>query len=149
RAFVAALPKDVARPGQGLVSVELSRSPGHGRILERSTQIGLTPAAAARIFFVDQQTIGGGMPAVPEGYSSRRVRAGALELHGGDGGAGDAMVLLHGWPATWWVWRKVMPTLAARYRVMAVDLPGLGESEPSPDGYDKRTVARHLHALLE
>src|SRR5262249_12905699 len=55
----------------------------------------------------------------------------------------------HGWPATWRLWRKVMPLLAAAGRhVLAVDMPGLGESASPSRGYDKRSLARDVNALV-
>jgi pimeloyl-ACP methyl ester carboxylesterase len=85
---------------------------------------------------------------IPVGFSSQFAKAGQITLHYLDGGSGSVVVLLHGWPETWRAWRKVMPLLAVNHRVIAVDLPGLGESDASPSGYDKRTLARHVHALL-
>lgn len=55
-------------------------------------------------------------------------------------GKGDVILLLHGWPQTSYVWRKVMPELAKSNRVIAVDLPGLGNSSAA-ESYDTRTVA--------
>jgi pimeloyl-ACP methyl ester carboxylesterase len=63
-------------------------------------------------------------------------------------GSGEPVVLLHGWPSTWYEWRKVMPLLAARYRVIAPDLRGLGDSSRPADGYDKKRVAEDLWHLL-
>jgi len=57
-------------------------------------------------------------------------------------------VLLHGWPSTWYEWRHVMALLAGRYRVIAPDLRGLGDSSRPPAGYDKKTVAADLWQLL-
>jgi pimeloyl-ACP methyl ester carboxylesterase len=85
---------------------------------------------------------------IPAGFSSRLAKAGQINLHYVEGGSGSVVALLHGWPETWRAWRKVMSLLAVNYRVIAVDLPGLGESDGSPSGYDKRTLARHVHALL-
>jgi pimeloyl-ACP methyl ester carboxylesterase len=58
------------------------------------------------------------------------------------------VVLLHGWPSTWYEWRHVMPLLAARFRVIAPDLRGLGDSSRPAAGYDKKTVAADLWQLL-
>jgi hypothetical protein len=55
-----------------------------------------------------------------------------LRMHYVTGGSGPALVLLHGWPQTWFVWRGIMPALAERFTVYAVDLPGLGDSEGAP-----------------
>lgn len=63
-------------------------------------------------------------------------------------GPGTA-VLLHGFPQTWWEWRKLMPTLVdAGYRVIAPDYRGAGQSSRPADGYDKRTMAGDIHRLL-
>ena len=62
-------------------------------------------------------------------------------------GAGE--VLLPGWPQTWWAWRKVMPILARKYKVIAVDPRGLGDSDRPFTGYDTRTAAMDVHRLLE
>lgn len=86
------------------------------------------------------------------GFSRRWVDAGGgLRLHTVAGGRpnGPAIVLLAGFPQTWWAWRKVMPTLAERYRVIAIDLPGQGHSERPDGSYDTHTVAAHVHAAVE
>jgi pimeloyl-ACP methyl ester carboxylesterase len=70
-----------------------------------------------------------------------------MNVHYLTGGTGDVVVLLHGWPETWFEWRDVMPGLAERYRVIALDLPGLGDSDPAPS-YDKKTLAQHVHTAL-
>jgi pimeloyl-ACP methyl ester carboxylesterase len=71
-----------------------------------------------------------------------------VRMHYVTGGSGEPLVLLHGWPQTWYEWREVMPALAEQYTVYALDLPGLGDSEGSPTGYDKATLARYVHGLL-
>ncbi|HEV8097158.1 MAG TPA: alpha/beta hydrolase [Burkholderiales bacterium] len=58
-------------------------------------------------------------------------------------------MLLHGWPQTWYEWRKVMPLLAERYRLVVPDLPGLGDSSRPADGYDKKTIALDLWEMCE
>jgi pimeloyl-ACP methyl ester carboxylesterase len=63
-------------------------------------------------------------------------------------GEGDPVVLLHGWPQTWYMWRKVIPALSEKYTVIAPDLRGFGQSSKPLDGYDKRTVAADIHALV-
>jgi pimeloyl-ACP methyl ester carboxylesterase len=63
-------------------------------------------------------------------------------------GLGEPVVLLHGWPQTWYAWRNIIPILAEHYTVIAPDMRGLGASEKPGDGYDKVTVARDLHALV-
>jgi pimeloyl-ACP methyl ester carboxylesterase len=60
------------------------------------------------------------------------------------------VVLLHGWPQTWYAWRKVMPCLAAAgYRVMAIEYRGAGDSSRPAHGYDKATMAGDIRGLLD
>ncbi|MFI7392723.1 alpha/beta fold hydrolase [Streptomyces tendae] len=85
------------------------------------------------------------------GFTHRWVDAGGVGLHAVEGGRpdGPAVVLLAGFPQTWWAWRKVMPNLAGRCRVIAIDLPGQGHSERPDISYDTHTVAAHVHAAVE
>jgi pimeloyl-ACP methyl ester carboxylesterase len=73
-----------------------------------------------------------------------------LRLHHVSMGAGPrTVVLIHGFPETWWEWRDVMPLLAAAgWRVIAVDYRGAGNSTKPAGGYDKRTMASDIRALL-
>lgn len=71
-----------------------------------------------------------------------------VRMHYVTGGSGPALVLLHGWPQTWYSWREIMPALADHFTVYAVDLPGLGDSAGSPPSYDKATLARYTHTLI-
>jgi len=70
------------------------------------------------------------------------------QIHYVIGGQGDPIVLLHGWPETWYAWHKVMPALAKNYTVIAPDLRGLGDSSKPPTGYDGKTVAEDIHQLV-
>lgn len=66
------------------------------------------------------------------------------------GERGTPIVLLHGWPQTWLEWKKVMPALATRHRVIAVDMRGLGDSTIPADGdYSKLAVAGDIAQLIE
>lgn len=80
------------------------------------------------------------------GLAHRMVRADDLTLHCVVGGSGDPLVLLSGWPQSWYAWRKLLPALARRYAVAAIDLPGLGDSDKPASGYDTATVARRVRA---
>lgn len=71
-----------------------------------------------------------------------------IRLHYVMGGQGDPIVLLHGWPQTWYAWRKVMPALAERYTVIVPDMRGLGDSDKPATGYDKQTVADDIYQLI-
>lgn len=85
---------------------------------------------------------------LPEGFEF-----GEVELDDGTigyviGGEGPALVLLHGWPQSWYEWHAVMPALAADYTVIAPDLRGIGRSAPAEAGFDKVSMAGDVHALL-
>lgn len=71
-----------------------------------------------------------------------------VKMHHVTGGTGEPLVLLHGWPQSWYSWREIMPALAKKRTVYALDLPGLGDSEGAPSSYDKATLARYVHRLL-
>ena len=73
---------------------------------------------------------------------------GDVRLHYVTAGQGPAVVLLHGWPQTWYMWRDVMSGLAPHYRVIAPDLRGLGDSSRPADGYDKKTLAQDVWHLV-
>ena len=64
-------------------------------------------------------------------------------------GSGYPLVLLHGWPQSCYEWRKIIPSLAERFTVIAPDLRGLGNSDRPMTGYDKRTLASDVHALVQ
>lgn len=72
---------------------------------------------------------------------------GEVTLHYVTAGQGPAVILLHGWPQTWYEWRHVLPGLARHYRVIAPDLRGLGDSSRPASGYDKATVANDIWRL--
>jgi pimeloyl-ACP methyl ester carboxylesterase len=71
------------------------------------------------------------------------------ELHYVSAGtSGSPILLVHGFPETWWTFHKVIPLLAKTHRVFAVDLPGLGDSSNADGAYDSTTAAETLHALI-
>jgi pimeloyl-ACP methyl ester carboxylesterase len=85
-----------------------------------------------------------------EGVTHHRVRARGIEFHYAEAGSGDDVVLcLHGWPQHWYEWRHLMPALAERHRVLALDLRGFGWSEAPEDGYEKENMADDVLAVLD
>lgn len=72
-----------------------------------------------------------------------------VHLHYVIGGQGEPVVLLHGFPQTWYEWHRIMPALAQRYTVIAPDLRGMGASSKPLTGYDSRTVAEDIHQLVQ
>jgi pimeloyl-ACP methyl ester carboxylesterase len=86
--------------------------------------------------------------ATPKGFRSGYATVNGVRLHYVEGGRGAPVVLLPGWPRTWWEFHKIMPALAATHRVIAVDLRGMGGSAKPEGGYDKKTMAADIAALL-
>lgn len=86
-----------------------------------------------------------------DGFEHRFETVDGVRLHYVIGGRADGkiMVLLAGFPESWFAWRKVMPLLAAAYRIIAPDLPGQGDSDRPMGGYDTQTLATRVHGLLQ
>ncbi len=86
---------------------------------------------------------------IPGGFSEGMVEAGGATIHYLRGGRGDPLVLIHGWPQTWFEWRLVMPLLAARFDVIVPSLRGIGGSRPAEQaGYDAPSMAEDIRELL-
>jgi pimeloyl-ACP methyl ester carboxylesterase len=81
-------------------------------------------------------------------FSHHMASVNGVQLHYVTGGQGDPIVLLHGWPETWYEWRHIMPALAKNYTIIAPDLRGLGDSSTPLTGYDGKTVAEDIHQLV-
>jgi pimeloyl-ACP methyl ester carboxylesterase len=80
-------------------------------------------------------------------FRSEYAQVNGVRLHYVTGGRGEPLFLLPGWPQTWWEYRYVLPALAERFRVFAVDLRGMGGSDKPLSGYDKKTAAGDIFAL--
>lgn len=75
---------------------------------------------------------------------------GGIRLHYVEGGTGAPLLLLPGWPQSWYAWRYVMPMLAATgRRVIALDLRGMGDSDRPQSGYDMKTSAADIHGFVQ
>jgi pimeloyl-ACP methyl ester carboxylesterase len=94
-----------------------------------------------------------GAPNLPEGFTdtftSRVIDTGDVRLHAVIGGDGPPLLLVHGWPETWYAWRLLMPALARDFTVIAVDQRGIGLSDKPADGYDTGTLAADLVNLMD
>ena len=84
----------------------------------------------------------------PQGFSERKAQVNGVRLHYMIGGEGSAVVLLHGYAQTSHMWRPVMGELAKRHVVIVPDLRGAGASGKPTAGYDKKTMAQDIHALV-
>jgi pimeloyl-ACP methyl ester carboxylesterase len=93
------------------------------------------------------------VPNLPDGFTntftSQYVDTGGMRLHTVIGGDGPPLLLVHGWPQSWYAWRLVMPALAQDFQVIAVDQRGIGLSDRPQDGYDTGTLAGDLVALMD
>ena len=109
--------------------------------------------AAARLAIPEGPGSVSGAPHLPEGFAdtftSRYVNANGLRLHAVIGGKGPPLLLVHGWPQTWYQWRLVMPALARDFQVIAVDQRGIGLSDKPQSGYDPGTQGNDLIALMD
>src|ERR1700749_4407144 len=94
-----------------------------------------------------------GAPNLPAGFTdtftSQYVDTGELRLHAVTGGAGPPLLLVHGWPQTWYAWRMLMPALARDFSVVAVDQRGIGLSGKPSGGYDTASLAADAAALMD
>jgi pimeloyl-ACP methyl ester carboxylesterase len=92
-------------------------------------------------------------PNLPEGFTgtftSRYIDTRDLRQHVVTGGDGPPLLLVHGWPQTWYAWRLLMPALARHFQVIAPDQRGTGLSGKPEDGYDTGTLAADLAALMD
>jgi pimeloyl-ACP methyl ester carboxylesterase len=68
-------------------------------------------------------------------------------LHYVRGGKGPAIILIHGFPQDWYEFHAIMPRLAKRFTVVAVDLRGIGGSAAVPGGYDAANMAEDVYQL--
>lgn len=72
-----------------------------------------------------------------------------IRIHYIEKGKGHLIILLHWWPETASLWNKTINALSNEYRVVAPDLRGLGLSERTTSGYDKKTIATDIKALVD
>jgi pimeloyl-ACP methyl ester carboxylesterase len=102
-------------------------------------------------------------PATIPGVQHHRIDVNGTTLHYVSAGqAGDAgraepvgastanppILLVHGFPETWWAFHSLIPLLSKSHRVFAVDLRGFGDSGVAPDDFDSATAAEDLHQLI-
>jgi pimeloyl-ACP methyl ester carboxylesterase len=94
-----------------------------------------------------------GAPNLPDGFTgtftSRYIDTGDLRQHVVTGGDGPPLLLVHGWPQTWYAWRLVMQALGRDFQIIVPDQRGCGLSGKPEDGYDTGTLAADLVALMD
>ena len=99
---------------------------------------------ATRYADVSDATLVKSLPGFKNGYAE----VNGVKIHYVIGGKGEPLILLPGWPETWWAFHKMMPMLAEHYTVISVDLRGMGSSSKPADGYDKKTMAKDIYDLV-
>jgi pimeloyl-ACP methyl ester carboxylesterase len=111
----------------------------------------LLTATATGNLFAQQNQITKGKTEVLGGKTFQHYFAVAngIKIHYVKGGKGTPVVLVHGWPQTWYEWAKQMPALSEKYNVIAVDLRGAGESDKTDSGYNKQTLAKDISELIK
>ncbi|MER9304977.1 alpha/beta hydrolase [Mesorhizobium sp. M0293] len=85
----------------------------------------------------------------PPGFTSAKAAVNGSNMHYLRGGHGPALILVHGFPEDWTEYQAVMPRLAQRFTVVAVDLPGIGRSAPPQGGYEAANLAAQIHGLAD
>ena len=81
---------------------------------------------------------------IPDGFKSDFVETKGIKLHYISGGSGSPVVFVHGFGSTWKMWEPAVEAFAAKHRVIAIDLPGLGQSEASKTGYSAEATSEIL-----
>jgi pimeloyl-ACP methyl ester carboxylesterase len=97
------------------------------------------------LFAIVSTTAKAGPP--DDGFLSRTSKVDGAELHYLTGGQGPAVILLHGYAETSRMWRPIIPVLAKNFRVIAPDLPGIGDSSIPAEGLDMKSAAIRIHSL--
>jgi pimeloyl-ACP methyl ester carboxylesterase len=85
---------------------------------------------------------------LPQGFTEKTATVDGVSINYKIGGRGPAVLLLHGYAQTSHMWTPLLPLLATTHTVIAPDLRGAGGSQRTPDGYDKKTMAKDIHGLV-
>jgi pimeloyl-ACP methyl ester carboxylesterase len=121
----------------GILISSLMLNPSHTAIAQQQPEQQQALALNGTTFHIDNVT-----------FSHHMASVNGIQLHYVIGGHGAPVVLIHGFPETWYEWRYVMPALAKNYTVIVPDLRGLGDSSKPPTGYDGNTTAEDLNQLI-
>ncbi|MFC4808864.1 alpha/beta fold hydrolase [Paenibacillus sp. GCM10023250] len=83
------------------------------------------------------------------GFKNGYKKVNGVKLHYVEGGKGEPLFILPGWPVTWYSFRSMMPELSKYYHLYVVEYRGMGSSDKPQSGYDKKTMAADIHALAQ
>lgn len=84
-----------------------------------------------------------------QNFASGTATVNGVKMYYVRGGDGPAVVLIHGFPQDWYEFHAIMPDLAKRFTVVAIDLPGIGLSAGTQNGYAAADMAKDLHGLIK
>jgi len=82
-------------------------------------------------------------------FENNYAEVNGTKLHYVKGGLGEPLILIPGYPETWWAYYKVMPALAEKYCVVVVEMRGMGSSDKPGDGYEKKNLAKDIYELVK
>jgi pimeloyl-ACP methyl ester carboxylesterase len=114
----------------------------------KRTRIGLSFVVVLVLFLVwPVGSTAQARAAKPPNFETRTAQADGVRLSFLEGGQGPPLILIHGYAETSRMWIPILPQLTQRFRVIAPDLPGIGDSTIPADGLDMQTSAARIHAL--
>jgi pimeloyl-ACP methyl ester carboxylesterase len=99
------------------------------------------------IFWMVSTATPAGAQTAAGAIASHSATVDGMSLHYLTAGHGPTVILLHGYTQTSRMWRPLIPRLAAKFTVIAPDLPGIGDSDIPKDGLDMKTAAIRIHDL--
>ncbi|MCX3266631.1 alpha/beta fold hydrolase [Pedobacter agri] len=82
-------------------------------------------------------------------FANNYAEVNGTKLHYVEGGKGEPLILIPGYPETWWAYHKVMPILAEKYFVIVVEMRGMGSSDKPAEGYEKKNMAKDIFELVK
>src|SRR4051794_34454840 len=137
------------RPMVALLVIRANLRRGASAVVGRCADIAIVPADDCR--GASTGTCHPMLPPLPEvaGVDHRYANVSGVRLHYAEAGAGDPVVLLHGWPQHWWMWRDHIGPLAERFRVIVPDLRGHGWSGKPRSSYRKTEMLADVLGLLD
>jgi pimeloyl-ACP methyl ester carboxylesterase len=109
------------------------------------TTISLAQQPKAGVEEISDEALVASLP----GFKNANAEVNGVKLHYVTGGQGSPVVLLPGWPETWWSWHKIMPELAKSHTVISLDIRGMGSSDKPEAGYEKKALASDVHELVK
>ncbi|WP_286858324.1 MULTISPECIES: alpha/beta fold hydrolase [Sphingobacterium] len=82
------------------------------------------------------------------GFTNNYTVINDISMHYVSGGKGEPLILIPGYPETWWAYHHIMPILAEIYQVIVVEIRGMGSSDKPENGYEKKNIAKDIYGLI-